>query len=487
MTELLPPNPIRVETALSRYPVHRLARKGDIKIEVDGSVDRKEPALKWKVSYNSEYGQPGPLAYKIDTLIINRRIEEAPRPIPRIIRLGSLRDICRELGVNQGQATRNIKNSLYQNASAFITAKIRYRQADGTERTLEAGFTRYSVVFTGEELPDGRKADGVYIILSDIYMQVINGAMARPLDYDYLKSLPPASQRFYELLSYRMYATLKNDRPRAKLLYSEFCTYAPLVRKYEWNHVGSQMARIHAPHKKSGYIAEVDYEQTVDGEGRPDWFMLYVPGPKARAEYRAFARRGGPVVLEAEPLPTDPAPRLAAPGPSPLEAELIGRGITPAMAADLVREHGEEEIRAQVEQLDWLVETKPKKVADPAAWLVSAIRNGHAAPKGFVSRAERQRREEARQAQEREKAEQHRRQREQEARDRAILGEVDAYLKRLTPAGRKALEAEVLAAADHEARRGYEEAPSRLRPTMLLVLVREHVARELGRGAIPAG
>ena len=217
--------------------------------------------------------------------------------------------------------------------------------------------------------------------------------------------------------------------------------------------------------------------------------MLYAPGPKARAEYRAFARRGGPTVLEVEPLPlmADLSPRLAAPGPSPLEAELIGRGITPAMAGDLVRDHGEEEIRAQIEQLDWLIETKPGKVADPAAWLVAAIRNGHAAPKGFVSKAERQRREEARQAQEREKAEQRRRQREQEARDRAIREEVDAYLKRLTPAERKALEAEALAQADPEVRQGYEEAPARLRATLLLGLVREHVAQELGREAIPAG
>ena len=331
----------------------------------------------------------------------------------------------------------------------FITAKIRYRQADGTEQTLEAGFTRYQVVFTGEELPDGRKADAVYIILSDIYMQVINGAMTRPLDYDYLKSLPPASQRFYELLSYRMYAALKNDRPRAKLRYSELCTYAPLVRQYDWNIVRPQLARIHAPHKQSGYLAAIDFQDTVDGDGRPDWIMLYMPGPKARAEYRAFARRGGPTVLEVEPLPlmAGLSPPLAAPGPSPLEAELIDRGITPAMAADLVRDHGEEQIRAQVEHLDWLTETKPGKVADPAAWLVAAIRNGHAAPKGFVSKAERRRREEARQAQEREKAEQHRRQREQEARDRAIREEVDAYLKRLTPAERKALEAEVLARA----------------------------------------
>ena len=86
-TELSPPKPIRVETALSRYPVHRLARKGSIKIEVTEANERGEAVLLWKVSYNSEYGQPGPLAYKLDTLIINRRIEEASRPIPRALKL----------------------------------------------------------------------------------------------------------------------------------------------------------------------------------------------------------------------------------------------------------------------------------------------------------------------------------------------------------------------------------------------------------------
>jgi hypothetical protein len=221
--------------------------------------------------------------------------------------------------------------------------------------------------------------------------------------------------------------------------------------------------------------------------------MLYVPGPRARAEYRAFARRGGPVALEAEPLPlplllpSAPAPSPAALGPSPLEAELIGRGVTPAMAVGLVRDHGEEEVRAQVEHLDWLVETKPGKVADPAAWLVAAIRNGHAAPKGFVSQAERRRREEERQAREREKAEGRRREREQEARDRATREAVDAYLERLTPAERKALEAEALAEAGPEARQGYEEAPARYRASILLGLLREHVALELSQEAIPAG
>src|SRR5262249_8642924 len=226
-------------------------------------------SIRWEVTHNSKFGQPGPLAYKLDTLLINRRIEEANRPIPKIIRLGSLNEACRELGqADSGKNTNHLKNALRQNASAFITAKITYRQNDGTERTLEADFNRYSVVFTGEELPDGRKADAVYIILNDIFMQVINGATTRPLDYDYLKSLSPAPQRFYELLSYQMYAALKNNRPRAKLSYSYFCTYAPQTRYFDWEQARKQMAKVHAPHRKSGYLAAIEFQDAVDGEGR---------------------------------------------------------------------------------------------------------------------------------------------------------------------------------------------------------------------------
>jgi hypothetical protein len=46
------------------------------------------------------------------------------------------------------------------------------------------------------------------------------------------------------------------------------------------------MNKIHRPHKESGYIAKVDYQDTVDGDGKPDWIMLYQPGPKARATPR---------------------------------------------------------------------------------------------------------------------------------------------------------------------------------------------------------
>jgi hypothetical protein len=489
--EILPPNPIRVETALSRFPIHRLAKHGDISIDIREKNERGEVAVKWEVNYVGKFGPPGPLAYKVDTLLINRRIEEAARPIPRIIKLGSMSEMCRELGqADSGKNTNNLKNALRQNASAFISARIKYRSADGRERELEGEFNRYSVILTGEKLPDGKKADAVYVVLNDVYMLVINGAMTRPLDYDYLKSLPPAPQRFYELISFQMYAAIKNDRPRAKLLYSELCKYAPLVRQTDWNIARPQLARIHAPHRESGYIAKIDFQDTVDPDGQPDWIMLYQPGPKAKAEYRAFAKRGGPVMLETEPFTADPLPQIAASQPTPLEAELIGHGITDAIARQLVADHAEDKIRQQIEILEWrLAGKKAAKIDDPAAWLVSAIKTGHAAPKGFISKDERLRREEAKKAKEREAAEERRRKQKEEERRREEDKEVAKYRKELTPEQLAQHQAEAIAQADDGWRQTYETPsnPPSFRQTMLKMLTDDHIRHILrNRKTMPA-
>ncbi|HYG81414.1 MAG TPA: hypothetical protein VD861_13545, partial [Pyrinomonadaceae bacterium] len=289
--ELLPSTTIRVETVLSRFPVHRLSKRGKISIEINERDDAGALKTMWEVSYNSKYGQPGALAYKVDTLIVNRRLDEAARPVPEILRLGSLKEIGDELGLADSGKNRNdIKRALHQNAAAYITARRSYKGTDGVERTAEISDTRYGIVFTGEKFPDGAKADAVYLILHRAYRDILNSAPIRPLDYDYLKELSPGAQRFYELLSYQIYAALKNERPRAKLLYSFYCARAPQIRYADYDHVKKQMYKLHAPHKKSGYISDVELRETRDGEGHPDWEMLYTPGRRARAEFRAFRR-----------------------------------------------------------------------------------------------------------------------------------------------------------------------------------------------------
>jgi hypothetical protein len=445
--ELVPLNPIRVETALSRWPVHRLARKGCISINIREGDAQSGTQTRWEVDYSKKHGQPGPLAYKLDTLIVNRRIEEVRGRIPRILRLGSLSDICKELELaDSGKNRSDIKTSLFQNALAGITTKTRYRLADGTEQELEAVFTRYSVVLTGEKLPNGRKADAVHLLLNDIYLQVIKGAMTRPLDYDYLKSLSPAPQRFYELISYKIYAALKYDRSRAKLTYSELCSHAPQTRHVDWNKVRSQMSKVHRPHLQSGYILKVDFHETTDSDGQPDWFMHYLPGPKAKAEYREFNDRGGPNVLEVEPF--DDAPPSDTPQATELEQELIQRGVSPAKANDLVRRHSEEKIRFQIECVDWLILKKPEKIEEPGAYLVSAVESDYAAPKRFISKAERQRRDEVKQAKERETAAEYRRKQAVAEAELAERKAIAAYWESCTPERQAEIDKESTALAD---------------------------------------
>jgi uncharacterized membrane protein len=294
--ELSPLNIIRTETVISRLPIHNLSKKGRVNIQIVRKTSKGEVELKWEVSYSDRYGQPRQLAYKLDTLVINRRIDEEGRPLPKLIQIGSLREIADDLGL--GGDTASVKKALRQNASAFITAKLNYTGNDGSERHLEADFTRYSVIFTGEKLPDGRKADVVYIILNEPYREVVNNSPVRPLDYDYLKILPPVAQRFYEIVSRKIFAALKHGHEHARLSYGEFCTYSAQQRQPDYDHFKKQMYKVHRPHLKSGYISKIEYDAMTDADGNQDWMMLYTPGAKAHAEFEVF---NGPGRMKRQP------------------------------------------------------------------------------------------------------------------------------------------------------------------------------------------
>ena len=65
------------------------------------------------------------------------------------------------------------------------------------------------------------------------------------------------------------------------------------------------------------------------------------PVGRAIESPRAFAKRGGPVMLEVEAFNTDPLPLLAlVKPPTPLKAMLVGHGVTASIAAELVWQHG---------------------------------------------------------------------------------------------------------------------------------------------------
>lgn len=388
--ELAPLNRIRVETALSRFPIHRLSKKGSITIDFTSDAE-----FQWKVAYTKEHGEPGPLAYKVDTLIVNRRIDEAPRPLPEIIRLGTLREINRELGLAEDD-TQNVRRALLQNASAFISAKIRFKRKntrDSREKWREVHYSRYSLVFTGDVLPDGQTADAVYIVLNPPHRKLLDDAEARPLDYDYLTSLTPGSQRLYELLSFQVYGALTNGRSRAKLIYSEYCLCAPQVRYDTFDAVKKQMFKICKPHRESGYILKAEYQQIQDGQGRPDWEMFYTPGPKALIEFEAFNRRGPRSALVIGPTQaTAPSP-VASSQPAMLSSnadtlaltELTRRGITDRKARELLATlKPGQNLLDQLAYVDHVIAAAPTgKFHNPSGFYVSFIEQNAPIPAAF--------------------------------------------------------------------------------------------------------
>lgn len=323
--EILPPDfsAIWVESVMTRLPLHTLATQGQMQVRIEKRNEDGEISLLWHVSPSSQFGEPRSLAYRLDTALINKRIDEAGQPTPKIIRLGSLRSICREMGLTEsGHNFNDIKHALSQNAGATIKAKISYRDRTGRQRKLEAVFNRYSVIFTGDTLPDGTEADGVYVVMNDIYQGFLNHAPLRPLDFNYLRQLPPSACRFYEIVSFRVYAALKHGWPRASMIYSEYCEATGQRRLETGTEVSKQMYKLHKPHLASGYLAKVEFEKTVDEEGRPDWRIWYSPGPRARDEYAKFSAG-----KEAASETVETGGRLLPRGQSPAE-ELVTHFLT---------------------------------------------------------------------------------------------------------------------------------------------------------------
>ena len=134
------------------------------------------------------------------------------------MRLGSLREIARELGLRE-EDTDRIKNALKQNSSAYISLKIPH-PTDG-DKYFEGHGARYNLAVKGQTLPDGSNAETVYILWNEPFYTILNTTRSRPLNYSYLSTLPPAAQRFYELISFQFFAALKYGHQEAKIRYSE--------------------------------------------------------------------------------------------------------------------------------------------------------------------------------------------------------------------------------------------------------------------------
>src|SRR6266478_9286884 len=112
---LVPLSILRTETVLSRFPIHNLAKRGRVTIRIRRTNTHGELDVRWEVSYNEHYGPPRQLAYKLDTIVINQLLDTLPRPLPRVIPVGSMTHVCGMLDLyDSGRQHAELKSAFHQ-------------------------------------------------------------------------------------------------------------------------------------------------------------------------------------------------------------------------------------------------------------------------------------------------------------------------------------------------------------------------------------
>jgi hypothetical protein len=353
---------------------------------------------------------------------------------------------------NKGQSYDRIDQSLHR-----LAAVTYHFENSWWDNRRKAWTTKIFGIIDTVELNDSRENDGQgglftsRIHWNQVILDSFQAGYLRTIDFQLALSLTHAiSMRIYRFMGKRFHLRSEWTFDLKDFAYE----HIGLSRNYEG---GTQIARKLQPAldelEKVGFLEPLDEDERFIKKGRVWTIRL------------AQKRRALPAAANDD---TSVTPHLV--------GELIGRGMTAATAIKLVEGSPAELIERQLEYFDWLIGRKPEKIGQPGGYLVDAIKKDYAAPKGFISRAERQKSDEERQAKSHQADIERRQKQQAAAEEQADRAAFDAYVKQLSKAERADLEAKALAAASEESRAGYNDpAVARFRSTLMAGMLREYL------------
>jgi hypothetical protein len=263
---------------------------------------------------------------------------------------------------------------------------------------------------------------------NEVFFQSLEAGFVRTLDLKILLRLRyPTSQQMYRYLGKHFYhsPTLTLD------LQAFACEHVGLDRGYKDN--GKLKEKLQPA------LAELESIGFLEPMSRGDRYKKVGPG-----RWTITLKRQSDLKLEVEE--SEAATALVGPEPTRHERELTARGVTAATAAELVLGYSAERVQAKLEIFDWLTSRQDKRVSkSPGGYLAEAIRKDYTAPRGFVSKAEQERRLAA-QEEQRRKVEQIKRaaEQEQQARYEAEQERITAYWNSLSTAEREKVTAKAM-------------------------------------------
>jgi len=267
----------------------------------------------------------------------------------------------------------------------------------------------------------------------------------------YLSLRSAVSKRLYRFLDKRFYVRGEWTFDLRELAFE----HVGLSRNYTAAKIKEKLQPALEELEGVGFLRGIPRDDLYTNVGRGEWRVRLVQATALVIEPKTIAEPGG------------------------LVQELVARGVTAAAAREVVKSFPEDRVRVQIERVDYLQAKKPKKIADQAAYLVAAIREDYAPPAGFVSGADRARKEAAEQEQQRQDQERRRQEARARAREQEVEAKVRQFWEGLTEVERARVEAEALENADPDVRAGCTGAPKVMRKIMVRTVCEAHIRRLL--------
>lgn len=426
---------LRAEFNFLKYPFFDLSHKTSKRnqIEVREIVTTEEGKLNtlWKVTRGLEQNFPSSFARKVHIEVVERTINELRKPIPQLVRLGCMSDICRKLSINNsGKNFKAIKQALIDIKVATIETKRTFKTKENnkTKKFFEGYFNLYEMVFfAGERLPDGEIADAVYVLLSAMFIQNYNNGFTVPLDIKYLQNLRgDITHRMYECLSLWFFPALENGKDSIQKPYSTLCNYFPLTRHSTKAEARKQLRTSHDQHIASGFLAS-EPEWIPISEKKDDWLIKYSIGPKALEWYRSIKTDRQSLEIESEPSPKSHRKISTVPAIEEkksvednqkidnfLVIQLVNLGVAKTTAEALVNIADPEVIQDQIAALPLR-----RNIEDKPAFLIKAIQENYPIPEEI------RKKKEVEQQQQEEKL--------KDEYEKYIISKVDEHLKTMNP------------------------------------------------------
>lgn len=286
---------------------------------------------------------------------------------------------------------------------------------------------------------------------SRVFLESVQASHTKGFDAEfYFKLKLPTTRRMFRLLDKRLWKRLDYSYPL-----TEFCTEKlGMSRNYKPSEYARKIEPAYEELVGKGFLEDVAAKDRFVTLGRGAY----------RVNFRRRKVRCGR--------------QAAVPPPTALQQQLVGRGVTAAVATTLVTsvEYGEERVNEKIELFDWYAQRGQPK---GGGWLRKAIEDDYQPPSGFQTKAQQEERRRAteerqRKAAEAERAQQERIQREKDKK-RAV---VDGYLSSLSAADREALEQEAFAQAPKFTRRFCKRVADGEKPSPMAEAARQQTIED---------